>query len=330
MKKVANIVLLAVLAAGLLSCTKTDRFYGNPQKEIAMNPVMHSMTKAEVPGPVTGSQYPDAEHFGVLAYYSPLFTDGQEWTSLTSVQPYFEDREFAKKGDTFSGSPKCYWPHQGSLVLAGYSPYGSGTPSFNCSTKTLTITGFESNGQTDLMYFLPNLSNENHLVGRNSSTSPVPAAFSHALTLLEFNVYGLEGDETIKIKKVTVNNWRSQGDFSVTVGGAPAWTEGEIATTQEIYKNNNGAEISHETPVEIQTLVIPGTTTDITITYDIHAAETHTDKTATITAAEIDEFVTWATGKKYIYNITISSKFINIVPLVGDFGFGSNYSENIK
>ena len=77
-------------------------------------PAGYVLTKAEVPGPVTGSQYPDAEHFGVIAYYSPLFTDGQKWTSLTSVQPYFENREFAQEGDTFSGSPKCYWPHQGS------------------------------------------------------------------------------------------------------------------------------------------------------------------------------------------------------------------------
>ena len=164
---------MTVLAAGLLSCTKTERFYDDSPREIAMKPVMHTMTKA----PVTGSEYPEGESFGVLAYYSSEYGDGQEWTAPSS-EPllYIDNREFGKSGDTFSGNPACYWPHQGSLVFAGYSPYGSGTPSFDCSTKTLTITGFTSNGQTDLMYFLPDLSNEN-LVGINSGASSVPAAF---------------------------------------------------------------------------------------------------------------------------------------------------------
>lgn len=307
MKKVANIVLLAVLAAGLLSCTKTDRFYGNPQKEIAMNPVMHSMTKAEVPGPVTGSQYPDAEHFGVLAYYSPLFTNGQEWTSLTSVKPYFENREFAKEGDTFSGSPKCYWPHQGSLVLAGYSPYGSGTPSFNCSTKTLTITGFTSNGQTDLMYFLPDLSNEN-LVGINSRGSSVSAAFSHALSLVEFNVKGVDNDETVKLWSITFKDIPHMGTLTANAS-ACSWSDQSSPDDLPVFSPVDGVFLSSETPVTATILVIPGDAADIELKYDAIGVSTH-DKTGTIKPG--DAVTKWVAGKKYIYNLTIRSGIIII------------------
>lgn len=334
MKKVANIVLLAVLAAGLLSCTKTDRFYGNPQKEIAMNPVMHSMTKAEVPGPVTGSQYPDAEHFGVIAYYSPSFTHSQEWTNTSSVLMYLDGHEFEKEGSTFSGIPKCYWPFEGSLVFAGYSPYDLvGMPSFAPATKTLMIDNFVSDGQTDLMYFLPQLSNGN-LVGVLDSENSVSAAFSHALTLLEFNIKGIEGDEPIRLKKISIasGDWYSQGDFTAVAGGSPAWS-GVVASGSELRIFDSDAdELLSTTPVSKSGLVIPGETVDmaasavdITISYEITAAQTH-QKTGTISATLQP---TWEIGKKYTYDITISSNFINVVPQSGDFGTGTGSSVNI-
>lgn len=309
MKKVANIVLLAVLAAGLLSCTKTDRFYGNPQKEIAMNPVMHSMTKAEVPGPVTGSQYPDAEHFGVIAYYSPLFTDGQKWTSLTSVQPYFENREFVKEGDTFSGSPKCYWPHQGSLVLAGYSPFDAIKESitFNPDTKALTITGFESDGQTDLMYFLPEVSDDN-LVGLNSGASSVPAVFSHALSLVEFNVKGVDNDVTVELKGITFKDIPRMGTFTADASGC-SWDEDDLSSYDDlqVFLSDEGEVLSSETPVTATSLVIPGSAVDIDLAYDAVGAISHA-KTGTITPE--NAVTEWVAGKKYIYNLTIRSGFI--------------------
>lgn len=188
MKIIAEILSIVILLAGMASCTKTDRLYDDDMTEIALRPVMSVMPKA----PVTGTEYPAGASFGVVACYSSEYGDGQEWTELSS-EPllYIDNREFRKSGDTFSGNPACYWPLSGSLVFAGYSPYGSGTPSFDCSTKTLTITGFTSNGQTDLMYFLPDLSNGN-LVGINNGASSVPVAFSHALTLLEFNIKGID------------------------------------------------------------------------------------------------------------------------------------------
>lgn len=310
MKIIAEILSIVILLAGMASCAKTDRFYGNPQKEIAMNPVMHSMTKAEVPGPVTGSQYPDAEHFGVIAYYSPLFTDGQKWTSLTSVQPYFENREFVKEGDTFSGSPKCYWPHQGSLVLAGYSPFDAIKESitFNPDTKALTITGFESDGQTDLMYFLPEVSDDK-LVGLNSGASSVPAVFSHALSLVEFNVKGVDNDVTVELKGITFKDIPRMGTLTADASGC-SWSDRsspDDLPDLQVFSSDEGEVLSSETPVTATSLVIPGSAVDIDLAYDAVGAISHA-KTGTITPE--NAVTEWVAGKKYIYNLTIRSGFI--------------------
>lgn len=307
--------------AGLISCAKTDRIYDDDRTEIAMRPILSVMPKA----PVTGTEYPAGASFGVVACYSSEYGDGQEWTAPSS-EPllYIDNREFGKSGDTFSGNPACYWPHSGSLVFAGYSPYNPDVaPSFDPSSKTLSINGFVSDGQTDLMYFLPELSN-GHLKGRNTSTTPVPVSFSHALTLLEFNIKGIEGDEPIKLKKISIasGKWYSTGDFTVTTGGNPGWKN--VVTSGSdlvIYSSASGNPIT-TTPFSVSGLVIPGATVDmkanamdITIDYEVNAAQTH-QKSGTVEASLQP---TWVIGKKYIYDITIASGFIVVNPSVGNY-----------
>ena len=307
MKKVANIMLTAVLMAGLLSCAKTDRIYDDTKTEIAMKPVMHTPTK-EI---VEGTTYPTDVNFGVLAYYSSAFGDLDKWTDLTGENapvPYIDDQEFVSKGDgTFGGSDPCYWPHQGSLVFAGYSPYDSGTPSFDCSTKTLTITGFTSNGQTDLMYFLPEVS-DNSLVGLNSGASSVPAVFSHALSLVEFNVKGVDNDETVKLWSITFKDIPHMGTLTANAS-ACSWSDQSSPDDLPVFSPVDGVFLSSETPVTATILVIPGDAADIELRYDAIGVSTH-DKTGTIKPG--DAVTKWVAGKKYIYNLTIRSGFIVI------------------
>lgn len=306
MKKVANIVLTAVLMAGLLSCAKTDRIYDDTKTEIAMKPVMHTPTK-EI---VEGTTYPAGVYFGVIAYYSSAYGDQDKWpadlTGENAPVPYINGQEFVTQGDgTFGGSDPCYWPHQGSLVFAGYSPYGSGTPSFECSTKTLTITGFESNGQTDLMYFLPEVSDD-RLVGLNSGASSVPAVFSHALSLVEFNVKGVDNDETVKLKDITFKDIPRMGTLTADVSGC-SWGDLSSPGDLPVFSSVDGKVLSSETPVTATSLVIPGSAVDIDLAYDAVGAISHA-KTGTITPE--NAVMEWVAGKKYIYNLTIRSGFI--------------------
>ena len=98
MKMFRNILLLAVLLAGAMSCVKEEGSYDD--REISMNPVSSYMSKS-LPGPVSGTVYPTEETFGVFAYYSSTEA-GDEWTD--SGQIYISGQEIRhKEGTSFGG-----------------------------------------------------------------------------------------------------------------------------------------------------------------------------------------------------------------------------------
>ena len=319
--------------AGLLSCAKTDRIYDDTKTEIAMKPVMHTPTK-EI---VEGTTYPEGVNFGVLAYYSPLFTNGQEWTSLTSVQPYFENREFAKKGDTFSGSPKCYWPHQGSLVFAGYSPFDAEKESvtFDPVEKTLTITGFESDGQTDLMYFLPELS-DGSLKGLNTSTTPVSASFNHALSLISFEIKADPLDDgRVTLKTVTLKNANTKGDFSATCvssssAGTLSWKNQINTSEYAVATSSLPTVLSSSSALATQDLFVPGSnlTNSPVVEFKYEIAYNTVDGSGYVVNATKEETTSftiedyteeWEAGKKYVYAVTIGLNRIEFENLTAEW-----------
>lgn len=335
MKKVANILLTAVLMAGLLSCAKTDRIYDDTKTEIAMKPVMHTPTK-EI---VEGTTYPTGVNFGVLAYYSSAYGDQDKWTDLTGENapvPYIDDQKFVSKGDgTFGGSDPCYWPHQGSLVFAGYSPYDSGTPSFNCSTKTLTITGFTSYGQTDLMYFLPELL-DGSLKGLNTSTTPVPASFNHALSLISFEIKADPLDDgKVTLKTVTLKNANTEGDFSATCvssssAGTFSW-KNQINTSEYAVATSSLPKVlSSSSALATQDLFVPGSnlTNSPVVEFEYEIAYNTVDGSGDVVNATKEETTSftiedytaeWEAGKKYVYAVTIGLNRIEFENLTAEW-----------
>ena len=308
MRKVINILSIVTLFSAAVSCVKSDRIYDNSRSEIDMDPVMSVMSKAIV----SGTGYPEDVPFGVFATYSS--NPAGEWTS-GPVQSYFENKEFSHKGDNKYGGD-AYWPLSGSLVFAGYSPYypdsGSVSATFDAETKTLSISNFVSNGQTDLMYFLPTLSNSGNYVGTLDKSNSVSAQFFHALSLVEFNVKGVDNDVTVKLKDITFKNIPRMGTLTADASGC-SW--GDLSSPDDLPvfssddDDDDDGELSSETPVTATSLVIPGSAVDIDLAYDVVGATSH-EKTGTITPG--NAVTEWVAGKKYIYNLTIRSGFIVI------------------
>ena len=306
MRKVINILSIVTLLSAAVSCVKSDRIDDNSRSEIDMDPVMSVMSKAIV----SGTGYPVDVPFGVFATYSS--NPAGEWTS-GPVQSYFENKEFSHKGDNKYGGD-AYWPLSGSLVFAGYSPYypdsGSVSATFDAETKTLSISNFVSNGQTDLMYFLPTLSNSGNYVGTLDKSNSVSAQFFHALSLVEFNVKGVDNDVTVKLKDITFKNIPRMGTLTADASGC-SW--GDLSSPDDLPvfssddDDDDDGELSSETPVTATSLVIPGSAVDIDLAYDVVGATSH-EKTGTITPG--NAVTEWVAGKKYIYNLTIRSGFI--------------------
>ena len=335
MKKVANIVLLAVLMAGLLSCAKTDRIYDDTKTEIAMKPVMHTPTKEIVEGTI----YPEGVNFGVLAYYSSAYGDQDKWTDLTGENapaPYLDNQKFVTQDDgTFGGYDPCYWPHQGSLVFAGYSPYGSGTPSFDCSTKTLTITGFESDGQTDLMYFLPTLSNSGNYVGTLDKSNSVSAQFFHALSLISFEIKADPLDNgLVTLKTVTLKNANTKGDFSATCvssssAGTLSW-KNQITSEYPVASSSLPTVLSSSSALATQDLFVPGSnlTNSPVVEFEYEIAYNTVDESGDVVNATKEETTSftiedytaeWEAGKKYVYAVTIGLNRIEFENLTAEW-----------
>ena len=113
--------LLAI--AAIASCAKTEAVYEEGKAEIKLSPVTALQTKANVLGAVDGTTYPTGENFDVFAYWSKddngMFTNGELF-----LKNLYDNggAEFTNKGNYWGGLSKYYWPKNGYLRFAAYSP----------------------------------------------------------------------------------------------------------------------------------------------------------------------------------------------------------------
>lgn len=288
-----------------LSCVGTEGLDEIPNGEICMSPVLSDMTKTRAGGAT--NPYPDGSSFGVFAYYSTA-TGGQKWSD--EGESYFHNHQFKKQDGVCAGVDPVYWPLSGSLIFAGYSPYEAGAnTAFDPATKTLTINDYTVDGTKDLMYFLPELSDGNY-VGYDKSTASVPVKFHHALSCVSINVAAKSGDEAnIKLKRITLKNVYTQGQFTANAStpAAGTWEDKASVEDKDLHINDEGSNLSPS--LDFQYFIIPGDASEIEIVYLDRGVE----KSHSITPA--DHIAFWDQGLRYQYNITLS---VGLDPVVID------------
>ena len=288
-----------------LSCIKTEGLDEVPEGEICMSPVLSDMAMTRAGDGTT--PYPDGSSFGAFAYYTNAEA-GDAWTA--TPQTYFQNHEFKSTDGLCTGVDPVYWPLAGSLIFAGYSPYDDGDDvTFNATTKTLTIKDYEVDGSTDLMYFLPTLTDGKY-AGLDGETTSVPIEFHHALSLLNFDISAKSGDESkLKFKSLTLKSVCTQGKFTVsaTAPTAGIWEKYATSTaSKSLHSNASGTALT--TSLNIPYYVIPGEACEIEIVYFDNGVE----KSHTISA---DPISTWDIGRKYQYNIKLS---VGLDPVIID------------
>lgn len=297
MNKIINILLLMAVFFMMLSCIETNGLDEVPEGEICMSPILSDMIRTRDGNGTT--PYPDGSSFGVFAYYSDTEA-GSGWT--TSPETYFENCEFGKKGESYSGVDPVYWPLSGSLVFAGYSPYDEDTDvvEFDTRNKTLSINNYEVNGTTDLMYFLPVLSDGNY-TGYGKSTMSVPIEFHHALSSVNINVAVKAGDEAkIRLKSITLKSIYTHGTFSVNAANASSGTWETTGDPIEKILHSDDSGTSLSAALDYVYYTIPGDACEIEIVYfDNEVQKSHT----ILPANHIEN---WDIGSRYQYNITLS------------------------
>lgn len=186
MKRILIFASAAIVA--LASCAKTEVVYKDAPQEIAFKQITGAMTKTLV----------DLDaNMGVFAY------------TVDTPAEYFDNILFANDGSgIWKASPAMFYPIQGALDFAYYSPHASGW-TFNGST-TLKSPALADIKDTDVLY------------GTTIATSPKTDAalnvvLAHALAQVTVNVTTDEASKGyITIKEVILSNTCLGGTLTVT------------------------------------------------------------------------------------------------------------------
>ena len=324
MKKIF-ISLLAI--AALASCAKTEDVFTEGESEIMLSPVAAHQTKANHLGAIDGIKYPTEENFDVYAYWKNVpagqeFTDGSLFLqSLTEG-----GAEFTNKGAYWGGIDKYYWPKNGSLRFAAYSP------------AHLTVAHEQVNDVYSISYEQPSETAKtwDFLVAPTSpsysmmtATEKVAIEFQHALSWLTLKVVAKDADAAMAfdIKKVTILDVNTKADFAASMTDGIQYEEWSNQNTTADYVVFEGSQAPTVTPTDIETtaagtIVIPQNTTKVRIEFDQFGLNGTADTPGMTVDLDLvldTDNTPWEPGKHYIYNLIFGLDEILINPSVADW-----------
>ena len=324
--------LLAI--AAFASCAKTDAVYEEGDVEIKLSPVTALQTKANVLGAVDGTTYPTGENFDVFAYWSKtdngMFTDGELF-----LKNLYDNggAEFTNKGNYWGGEVKYYWPKNGYLRFAAYSPADL-TVEHSQAGDTYSIKPYVQPDKTaDTWDFLVAKTSPAYSV--MTAAEKVAVEFEHALSWITLKVIAKDADaaKAFDIKKVTIKDVYRQADFEASmVDGMPVdpnetdypWSNWGLATDYVVFE---GSQMVTETLTDIEntpagTVVIPQATTEVWVDFDQYGVNGTADTPGMLVKLQLNldtDNTPWVPGKHYIYNLIFGLDEILINPSVVDW-----------
>lgn len=315
--------------AALASCAKTEVVYVEDNSEIKLAPVTTHVTKANVLGSIDGTQYPAAEEFDVYAYWA---TDGAGSVFTTGATAYLGDPttgagvKFTKKGDWFwGGTTPYYWPKNGSLRFAAYSP---------ASIEQAVMHDLATDTYTVDRYTQPNLTNEtfDFLLAPTSvsytaatAVDDVDVVFEHALSWITLQAKAADeaAAKAFTVHKVIINNVYTVADLKAEMP-AKVWSNWDVPqpyVVNDAYDKVITEDVAVLDKVANGTVVIPQLPTTVTVKYTQNALEgTPALENQEVTVPLIlDGNANWEPGKHYIYTLIFGLDEILITPSVVDW-----------
>ena len=319
--------LLAV--AALASCAKTDAVYEDNQTEIKIKPATALATKANVTAAIDGTEYPVRENFDVYGYWANQ-PAGSSFTNATDeVTVYLGEGgayEFTNKGAYWGGTTTYYWPKNGSLRFAAYSP-SSVDMDHDLDTDTYTLTKLQYPNNTAETYDLLVAPTSKSYTAMTAAEN-VSVVFEHALSWITVKVVAKDAEaaKAFDIKKVTINDVVNVADFTAVMSGEKSMTW-DLTDTTVPYVVYEGSQAVTETATVIETtkdgtVIIPQPTTSITVDYKQNALEgtpALDNQTVTVDLVLDAENTPWKPGKHYVYTLVFGLDEILINPDVVDW-----------
>lgn len=325
MKKIF-ISLLAI--AAIASCAKTEDVFTEGDSEIMLSPVTALQTKANYLGAVDGIVYPTQENFDVYAYWKNVpagqeFTDGSLFLeSLTEG-----GAEFTNKGNYWGGVDKYYWPKNGSLRFAAYSPAHL-TVEHAQVNDVYTVTGYEQPSNTaETWDFLVAPTSPSYSM--MTATEKVAIEFQHALSWITLKVVAKDADaaKAFDIKKVTINGVNTKADFAASMLDGiqyNEWSNQNTTAPVVVFEGSQKVtlDVTNIESTVAGTIVIPQNTTTVTVDFDQYGLNGTADTpgmTVTLDLVLDTDNTPWEPGKHYNYNLIFGLDEILINPSVADW-----------
>ena len=314
--------LLAI--AALASCAKTEAVYTETESEIKLAPVTALQTKAEVLGAIDGTVYPTAENFGVYGYWKnvgagEIYTDGQSYFGGPVV--------FTNKGNYWGGVEAYYWPKNGALRFAAYSP--STVPvEHNQVDDVYTVAEYEQPSETAKTWdFLVAPTSKSYTA--MTAAEKVSVVFEHALSWLTLKVKAKDAaaENVFTIKSVTINDVRTKAVFNASMLDGIQYEEWDGQNTPANYVVYEGAQVVTADAAVIETtpagtVVIPQPTTQVTVVFNqkgVNGTMDMEDMKVVLDLVLDGDNQPWEPGKHYNYTLVFGLDEILINPSVTDW-----------
>ena len=326
-------LFLSILAvAALASCSKTESAYVDQDQEIKLAPVASMVTKANVTAAIDGTTYPTREDFGVVAYWKNV-PAGEKFNDKKNITTYLGNEnngavKFINKGSFWGGNTTYYWPKNGSLRFAAYSPFELNQDAkvyHNIETDVYTIKDYVQPTNTkdtwDLM-----IAPTSESYTAQTSANNVSVVFEHALSWITLKVKATEtAKEAFTLKELTIKNVCYTGNLVADmINKTKIWEEGTVKNDYTVYTGSvwvtEDAAIREN--VDKGTLIIPQPTTKVYIKFDqrpLDGTPALTDQELTIPLTLNSNMDEWEAGKHYVYTIIFDLDEILINPSVEDW-----------
>ena len=309
--------------AAIASCAKTEAVYEGADSEIKLAPVAAKQTKANVLGAIDGTEYPTAENFDVYGYWKNVgagdtYTDGQS---------YFGGAvEFTNKGNYWGGVTPYYWPKNGALRFAAYSPADLDL-AHEQEGDVFSVAGYQQPSTTDATWdFLVAPTSESYTA--MTAAENVSVVFEHALSWITLQVKTKDAaaEGVFTIKSVKINGVNTTADFEASMLGKEmvdyeAWKNQGTPAEYVVFDGVQGVTaeptVIENTPAG--TLVIPQATTNVTVVFDqkgVNGTMDMTDMVVNLDLVLDQDNEPWRPGYHYIYTLVFGLDEILINPSV--------------
>ena len=349
-------IIAAIASAALASCTKNETIptENEPQEISFSNPVSHVVTKTVL----TPVAYPTTSSFSVYADYhkNAYATDKSDAANFQAYMRGTEGVDVTHKttaiGDFdsyWSPATPYYWPKDGFLTFAAYSPAGAKDDATITYTifNGVSIENYEVKqdltNQRDLMLSnrVSDQKSTNMIENDPDPYDGVQLTFNHVLSAIKFTVatdsdYSTDG-YTITLNTLKVKNAYKQGDLKQfasedvdvvnlaniwsnvdteeTTGYTVCGTDKPLSTTAVKFSEDIDADLVLLPQVLDHTANSGGKVTAEVVYTIVKTGESSIQYTANLDLSGKTDGK-WDAGKRYIYEITIGMEQVVFAPKV--------------